>query len=60
MKDSDKKLFSRFKRNLEAIKTEGVAVEDDYVMIKRSVWEESQKRYRQIVELQKAIYGSIN
>lgn len=60
MKDSDSRLLRKFKANLEKIKTEVVAIEDDYVMIKRSVWEDSQKRYRQIAELQKAIYGRIN
>ena len=60
MKDSDSRLLREFKRNLEKIKTEVVAIEDDYVMIKRSTWDDSQKRYNYLMELQKSIYGKVN
>lgn len=60
MKDSDSRLLREFKKNLEKIKTEVVAIEDDYVMIKRSTWDDSQKRYNYLMELQKSIYGKVN
>lgn len=60
MKDSDSRLLREFKRNLEKIKTEMAAIEDDYVMIKRSTWDDSQRRYNYLMELQKSIYGKVN
>jgi len=60
MRGSDKVLFSKFKKSLERIKSEVVVVEDEYVIIRRDYWEDSQRRFNYYTKLQKAIYGSIN
>lgn len=60
MKDSDKKKFVKFKVNLERLKTEQAVVDEDYVLVQKKVWDNSQRQYEYFKRMQEAIYGKVN
>lgn len=60
MRDSDKKLFSRFKRDLVEAREKKVVVSDEWVLIDRKFWEDNQKKYQYYKNLEEQIYGRVN
>lgn len=52
--------YKSFREGLKEVKDGKVAIREDYVMIPRKQWDESQKKVQRILEYQKAVYGRPN
>ncbi len=48
-------LYQRFRKAYEAMKEKGVGIDEEFVVIKRELWDTSQRRYNQFIEMTKAV-----